>query len=523
MDGYPLPHGLTADTDPIPYELVGLAGLVLFFVVRRWLEFRARGRALGPNLPGYRLLIDSSIPLPWKRLRGVNVSEKYMREQKFKPYEMFGCDIYSSVSAFPKMRSAISIADPAVVKELTLYRSRFPKPVKLYHVISVFGPNIVASEFDEHKMFRKAVAPTFSERNNRLVWDEGVNVMINLFETPEWRGKERVEVENGRDVSLAAALIVIGIAGFGRAVSWADDNLIPPGHKMRFKEALGIVSGNLAIKVFLPRWAKKLRQSWRRVDLAFDELDLYMKEMIQERRNTLEKSERYDLFSGLLDGIDDPLTDAEVMGNVFIFLIAGHETTAHTLAHAFALLALYEDEQEKLYQEVQSAIGPNPEAVLTYDDMSKLPYALAIIYEALRMFPPVSTIAKYAAEDTIFTTTATRADGSHYAKTVAVPQGTPLAISIIGLHYNPRYWPNPHEFRPRRFLGDWPREAFMAFSAGARGCIGKRFSETEGVAILTTIVSRYKIGVKDKPEWAGLSSAQKRELLLAGKPVSSLT
>jgi len=67
-------------------------------------------------------------------------------------------------------------------------------------------------------------------------------------------------------------------------------------------------------------------------------------------------------------------------------------------------------------------------------------------------------------------------------------------IDTVGLHYNPRYWKDPEDFNPDRFMsGDWNRDALLTFSAGSRACLGRRFAETEAVAALTMIVLRYKI------------------------------
>ena len=116
--------------------------------------------------------------------------------------------------------------------------------------------------------------------------------------------------------------------------------------------------------------------------LLADGAQSYMMEMIRARREAEKKEERYDLFSSLLDANEEEtdgqtrLSNSEVMGNIFVFLIAGHEvcilhesassesmmltrspqTTAHTLAFTFIMLALYQDEQEILYQHIQSVV-----------------------------------------------------------------------------------------------------------------------------------------------------------------------
>jgi len=238
--------------------------------------------------------------------------------------------------------------------------------------------------------------------------------------------------------------------------------------------------------------------------LAFRELEKYMLEMVETRRNPDKAEQRHDLFSGFLDAAGEELhdgaalSDQELVGNMFIFLLAGHETTAHTLCFTFALLALYPDEQERLYQHIQgvlSSLNRTP----TYEDMSRFTYSLAVFYETLRLFPPAPSIPKVAMEDT--TLTVNNADGGK--TTFPLVAGTEICLHVPGLHYNPRYWKEPHRFMPERFLGDWPRDAFIPFSLGARACLGRRFFETEGIAVMTTLVSKYKIEIKEEPEFAG--------------------
>jgi cytochrome P450 len=111
----------------------------------------------------------------------------------------------------------------------------------------------------------------------------------------------------------------------------------------------------------------------------------------------------------------------------------------------------------------------------------------------------VANIPKVATEDT--TLTVNNVDGGK--TTFPVPSGTEIYLQVPGVHYNPRYWKEPHKFMPERFLGDWPKDAFIPFSQGARACLGRRFFETEGIAIMTMLVSRYEIEVKEEPEFAG--------------------
>jgi len=266
-----------------------------------------------------------------------------------------------------------------------------------------------------------------------------------------------------------------------------------------------------------------LTKRLRKVRVAFEEFEKFMVEMIQHRKTLEKKEQRYDLLSSLLDANDDEdlgvakLSTKELFGNIFIFLFAGHETTAHSLCFTFALLALYPDEQDALFQHIKQLL---PDGRLpTYDEMPLFTHSLAVFYEALRMFPPVTIIPKISAQDTILKV----GNAAGETKLIPVPKGTYLRIDVMGLHYNSRYWEDPHTFKPSRFLKDWPRDAFMPLSAGARACLGRKFSETEGVAAITMLVSRYKIEVKEEPQFAAESFEEKKARILAAAAVVTQT
>ncbi|PPQ67222.1 hypothetical protein CVT26_007295 [Gymnopilus dilepis] len=532
----------------------------LVYVLRLLLNWWNGVRSIG-NMPGYRTLFSQygMVARILPRLTFINPGGNHFFEDKHSSFKAAGWDMVSVVSALPSTMITVNIADADTAQEVIASRAHFPKPIKQYRALTFFGHNIVASEDEEWKKYRKITAPAFSDRNNKLVWDETVKIVQGLF-ADVWHDKDVITVDHAVDITLPVAflsaflytksaysvqiaLFVIGVAGFGRDMSWRDDDLVPPGHLMTFKDSLHIASLDVFFKVFLPDWALvRLGQRTKNVKTAFDELEKYMKEMIHDRQ-TSEKVERYDLFSSLLAANNDDLesvrlADSELIGNIFIFLVAGHETTAHTLCFTFALLALYPDEQEKLFQQIKSLL---PEDRLpTYEEMPLYKYSMAVFYETLRLFPPVVNIPKVSAEDTVLTV------GNAFGekKTFPIPKDTRVSINVPGLHYNPRYWDEPEAFKPERFLKpDWPRDAFIPFSAGeflidfcalhfvthsstllgVRSCLGRKFFETEGIAVLTLLVSKFKITIKDEPEFAGETFEQRKERVLRNTNRLTLT
>ncbi|THH17553.1 hypothetical protein EW146_g3277 [Bondarzewia mesenterica] len=519
-----------------------LASVVTLYVLQLLLEFRKAVRNIG-NLPGARVLISPSSLLGniVPRIRPIAMGRNWLWTNKFQDFDNAGWDAFSVISVWPRARTTIYLADADAIKEVTTYRARFPKPVNQYRILQFFGRNIVASEGEEWKRYRKITAPAFSEKNNKLVWDETVRIMIDMFDNV-WKNEAEISTDHCIDITLPIALFVIGVAGeslifiadlftsliltsgFGRRISWTDDMKLPLGHQLTFRDALHTMSSEIFLKLIFPDWAMGATKHLRHVRLAFQEIEQYMLEMIHDRRTSEKKEERYDLFSSLLDASDDvsgeeiKLTDSELVGNIFIFLIAGHETTAHTLCYTFALLALHADKQERLYQSIKSLM-PDPNRLPTYEEMPLFTYSMAVYYETLRMFPAVNGIPKFSAEDTSLVVSNINGDKI----TIPVPQDTNIVIHTPGLHYNPRYWEDPHTFKPERFLEDWPRDAFLPFSQGARACLGRRFFETEGIAILTMLMSRYKVSIKEEPQFAGETFEERKARIFNVKPGLTMT
>ncbi|GJE97102.1 cytochrome P450 [Phanerochaete sordida] len=484
--------------------LLILLSTILLVCLKTYIDVRRAVRGNG-NRPGFWSLVScfGTLGFMFKEpRRGLTGGSLRFWRRRHLDFDEAGVDILTHISFIPNVRACLVLADAAAIKEVTSSRLLFPKPP--YPALRVWGGNIIASDGEEWKRHRKVSAPAFSEPNNRLVWTETVKIMLDLFDNV-WGSQDTVTVDHVVDsITLPVALFVISVAGFGKSASWQSDLLPPPGHKLSFKDALHVVSVDMFIQVACPKLLWKFAPTKRiaNVKLAYEELEQYMLEMVQDRRKTEKKEERYDLFSSLLDASDSDsdvnvrLTDRELLGNIFIFMLAGHETTAHSLAFTFGLLAMHQDYQEKLYQHIKGVIPDD--RLPTYEDMNKLTECTAVFYETLRLFPPVVAVPKVAAEDTSLVTT----DFAGNKVVIPVPRGQELQLAILALHYNPRYWDDPHAFKPERFHGDWPRDAFLPFSAGARACLGRRFFETEGIAILTMLVSRYKIELRDEPEFA---------------------
>jgi cytochrome P450 len=198
--------------------------------------------------------------------------------------------------------------------------------------------------------------------------------------------------------------------------------------------------------------------------------------------------DRPDLLSRLLAARDEEggagMSDKQVRDEVVTLFVAGHETTATALAWSFYLLAQHEGARARLRAEVDALEG----RPVGFDDLARLPFALQVFKESLRIYPPVHLVGRIAVEDT----------------SVAgydVPRGTVLLFSPYVVHHRPDVWPDPGRFDPARFTPEAEaarhRTAYIPFGAGPRTCIGNHFALMEGPIVIATLLQRLDL----EPAW----------------------
>ncbi|MBT2459635.1 cytochrome P450, partial [Streptomyces sp. ISL-86] len=183
---------------------------------------------------------------------------------------------------------------------------------------------------------------------------------------------------------------------------------------------------------------------------------------------------------------DDAEFDAvELREQVLIFLLAGHETTATSLAFALHLLARHPEQQTRAREEISRVLGDRtPEAA----DLDRLPYLTQVLKEAMRLYPAAPVIGRQAV--------AASEVGGH-----TIPAGADVILAPWVTHRHPGYWPDPDRFDPDRFTpeaeAERPRYAWFPFGGGPRACIGQHFSMLESVIALAMILRSYEFEVVD--------------------------
>lgn len=191
----------------------------------------------------------------------------------------------------------------------------------------------------------------------------------------------------------------------------------------------------------------------------------------------------------LMSHLRDPSFTVEgIREEVDTFMFEGHDTTAMGISFTLYLLGLYKQVQDKVYRELGTIFGKDVERAVTVDDLKEMRYLECVIKESHRLYPPVPLIARNTDED---------ADILGYR----VPRGCMLVMLPFMMHRDSRFFPEPEEFRPERFLpencaGRHPY-AYMPFSAGPRNCIGQRFALQEEKVVISTILRHFRLHSPD--------------------------
>jgi cytochrome P450 family 3 subfamily A len=191
--------------------------------------------------------------------------------------------------------------------------------------------------------------------------------------------------------------------------------------------------------------------------------------------NNIEEENKSDI--NFKSSTNQKITTIEMTAQCVLFFVAGFDTTGSTLAHVFYYLAKYQDSQQKLYEEISSIDK------YTNESLTELKYLNAIILETLRLSPPIMRIERVSVEDYILGDTGIR-----------IPAGSVVTFCPYSLHRDHRFFEDPDQFRPERFIGEQKHNshAFIPFGGGPRNCLGMRFAMIQMRICLAKLCKRFR-------------------------------
>lgn len=328
----------------------------------------------------------------------------------------------------------------------------------------------------EHQ--RRVIDPAFAGGRLRTVfpamWDSGMAAVGRLKPLADGRP---VEIE---EHSSHATMDVIFRAMFSVPI---DSEIAQAAFNAFRAHQTAQPVANLAAVLPLPKWMPRYHsKQTRRTASAIRGL---VAQLVDDRARAIAAGRAPDDIATKIMTTPDPETGrvferGEMIDQIAVFFLAGHETTAAALAWALFLLARYPEWQDRLAAEAQAEIDPDK---IYFSTMSRLKTSRAVFREAMRLYPPVPMFVREAARDEEF-------------RGRRVRRGSQVVLSPWHLHRHERLWDRPDEFDPSRF--ETPngkaclRSAYIPFSAGARVCPGSAFAMIEGPLILSLLVRAFR-------------------------------
>ena len=366
------------------------------------------------------------------------------------------------------------VMDPGAIRHMLLDAlDDYPKSVVTKNLLKpAIGESLFIAEGAHWRWQRRAAAPVFSHRN--------VMNLAPIMSDAAERACERITAAGPKAVNLLDEMVtttfdVIGDVTFSGGdtfdrdkVHCAIDDYISEAGKISLFDILGFPD-------WVPRPGRLMSGK------ALKEMKGMADGAIEARINRGHEGVP-DLLDLLLEGVD-PKTErkmntAELRDNLLTFIVAGHETTALTLAWSMYLMGFDQDAQTRAREEAKSVLQGR---AATGDDVENLPFIRMIIDEALRLYPAAGVISRTAQKkDTLCDR--------------EVLPGDTVMIPIYALGRNELLWDDPDAFRPDRFKDRKAidRYAYLPFGDGPRICIGASFALQEAVIILATLLSRFK-------------------------------
>ncbi|XP_045815270.1 cytokinin hydroxylase-like [Trifolium pratense] len=374
------------------------------------------------------------------------------------------------------------IADPEFLKKMSteVIAKRWGKPnVFKNDREPMFGKGLVMAEGNEWVYHRHLIAPTFSPLNLKEMSSmmvESTKKMMDRWITRINPGGN-LEIDIEREIFATSGEIIASTS-----MGIDDENARTICEKLRtlkmrlFKTRYVGVPFIEFIDIKRTIEAKKLGK----------EIDKLLLCIIETRKESkVERKGRVDLLDLLLDENENygkRLSTKQLVDECKTFFFAGLDTSALAISWTLMLLAMNEDWQNQLRDEIKDVVGDKEVDINVIAGLKKMK---CVMNEVLRLYPSAPNLQRQAREDIKF-------------GNLTIPNGTNMWIDVVAMHHDPLLWgENVNEFQPERFMGDInggcnQKMGYLPFGFGGRMCLGRNLSFMEHKIVLTLLLSRFR-------------------------------
>ena len=313
---------------------------------------------------------------------------------------------------------------------------------------------------------RTKLTPTFTSGKMKMMFQTLVDTVPNLIKTIESDCASQTPIDI-KEVLGCFTTDVIGSCAFGLDCNTFKEENSP--FREYGRKAL-LMSPLLMLKLIFgmrfPNVAKSLGVTTvpKNVSAFFMKV---VKDTIDYREaNKVTRKDFMQILIDLKNQTSDALTAEEVAAQCYVFFLAGFETSSTVMTFTLYELARNPHLQEKLRHEINTVLEKH-DTKITYEAIQEMKYMEQVINEALRMYPPLSLLNRKCLKDYKVPD-----------EDVIIEEGMSVTISVLAIHYDREYYPEPEKFDPERFSEENKKSrhpyAHIPFGEGPRNCIGKQ-------------------------------------------------
>ena len=449
---------------------------------------------------------------------------------------------YGDISYFRLGRQhAYLLNNPDYIEKVLIYdHNNFKKGKRLQAAKRFLGEGLVTSEGQRHDSQKKIIQPFFLPR--KISSFGPIMTEYALKMCTGWKDGSTIDIHKEM-AKVTLSIICKSMMDYEMDKEEADEFekafSISKEYTKRLQSPIGHVLDSVPVlpKVMESRRAVKTLDSivYRLMSNRRQEISQDLQDE-NNSSNSAKSQKRNDLLTGLLlaegnkqeqEGVNSPTTtdtsaitdneeekeknndtnltaDKQIRDHVITMLIAGHETTANALTWTYYLLTQHPEIEKKVFDEISLVLmddskqsGKDNEdddnqldsgyRQPTTADIPKLKYLEKVFRESMRLYPPVWTMGRIVEDDYML--------GDY-----SIPKESALFMSQYVMHRNPKYYENPEVFNPDRWSDEFkrsiPRFSYFPFGGGLRGCIGEPFAWQEGILLIATISSHWKMSLK---------------------------
>ncbi|XP_073846685.1 probable cytochrome P450 6a21 [Musca autumnalis] len=348
------------------------------------------------------------------------------------------------------------------------------------------------------KNLRNKLSPTFTSGKMRFMYPTIIEVAENFVQVfGEMSGKSERNVVEIKELLARFTTDVIGKCAFGLECNSLKD----PNAEFRImgKRSLNERRHGRFVTGFVqafPTLAKKMNMRMVPDDVHNFFMRIVRETVAYREENNIKRNDFLSILidlkngEGKADGVS--LSLEEMAAQAFVFFLGGFETSSSTMGFALYELALNQDVQNKMREEINEAF--NDDGSISYETLHGLPYLGQVISETLRKYTIVPHLNRQALVDYVVP------GNPKYV----IKKGMPIFIPAYGMHHDPSLYPNPEKFDPDRFEPSAAKQRdtveFLAFGDGPRNCIGMRFGIMQTRVGMAYLLRNFKFSVCEETE-----------------------